>query len=62
MLANGYISLFAWTNPINPEPTRVKHLSAAQLKGRPLALPLNIRLGWKSLPGTNTFAYCKLQV
>ncbi len=22
-------------------------------------LPTNIRLGWKSLPGTNTLAYCK---
>ena len=23
----------------------------------PLALPANIRLGWKGLPGTNTLAY-----
>jgi hypothetical protein len=23
----------------------------------PLALPTNIRLGWKGLPGTNTLAY-----
>jgi hypothetical protein len=35
----------------------VKHLSGAQLLGRLLGLPTNIRLGWKSLPGTNTLAY-----
>jgi len=27
------------------------------LQGRPLALPTNIRLGWKGLPRTNTLAY-----
>jgi hypothetical protein len=27
---------------------------SAPLKRRPLALPTNIRLGWKGLPGTNT--------
>ncbi len=27
------------------------------LKRIPLALPTNIRLGWKALPGTNTLAY-----
>ncbi len=31
------------------------NLSGAPLK--PLALPTNIRLGWKGLPGTNTLAY-----
>jgi hypothetical protein len=31
--------------------TRLEHL------GRPLALPTNIRPGWKGLPGTNTLAY-----
>jgi hypothetical protein len=35
----------------------VKHLSSAPLKGRSLALPTNIRLGWKSLPWTNTLTY-----
>jgi hypothetical protein len=24
-----------------------------------LALPANVRLGWKGLPGANTLAYCK---
>ncbi len=39
--------------------TRVKHLLGAPLQGRPLALPTNIRLGWKGLPGTNTLAHYK---
>jgi hypothetical protein len=32
-------------------------LSGTPLYGRLLASPTNIRLGWKSLPGTNTLAY-----
>jgi hypothetical protein len=40
----------------------VKHLSSAPLKGRPLALTTNIRLGWKGLPGTNTPAYYEKSV
>jgi hypothetical protein len=28
-------------------------------RARLLALPTNIRLGWKSFPGTNTLAYYK---
>jgi hypothetical protein len=36
------------------EPTQVKYLS-----GRLLALPANIRLGWKGLPGTNALFYYK---
>jgi hypothetical protein len=35
----------------------VKHISGAALKGRPLELPKNIRLGWKGLLETNTQAY-----
>jgi len=35
-----------------PEPTRVKHLLGVPLLER-LALPANVRLSWKSLPGTN---------
>ncbi len=35
----------------------VKNLTGAPLCGRPLALPTNIRLGWKALPGTNTLPY-----
>jgi hypothetical protein len=30
--------------------------------GRLLALPSNIRLGWKGLPGTNTVAYSEKSV
>jgi len=32
-------------------------LSVAPLYGRLLALPIDTRLGWKGLPGTNTLAY-----
>jgi len=32
------------------EPTRVKYLSGAPLKGRPLALPTYIILGFKGFP------------
>ncbi len=35
----------------------MKHLSGAPFYGRPLALPKNIRLGWKGSPRTNTLAY-----
>jgi hypothetical protein len=35
----------------------VTNLRGAPIKGRPLALPSNIRLSWKGLPGTNTLAY-----
>jgi len=38
----------------------VKCLSGAPLQGRPLDLPINIRLGWKGLPGTNTLAFYKI--
>jgi hypothetical protein len=36
------------------EPTCVKHLSSAPLKGRLLGLASNIRLAWKGLPRANT--------
>ncbi len=42
---------------IKPEPSRVRHISGDPLYDRLLALPTNIRLGWKGLPGTNTLAY-----
>jgi hypothetical protein len=32
-------------------------MSGAPLLGRLLALPTNIRLGWKGLSGTNTLTY-----
>jgi hypothetical protein len=35
---------------------RLEHLKGASLGYAP-ALPTNIRLGWRSLPGTNTLAY-----
>jgi hypothetical protein len=35
----------------------MKHLSGAPLQGMLLALPANIRLGWKGLPRTNALAY-----
>jgi hypothetical protein len=35
---------------------RVEHLKGASL-GYASALPANIRLGWKGLPGTNALAY-----
>jgi len=37
----------------------VKKFSVAPFYGRHLALPTNIRPGWKGLPGTNTLAYYK---
>jgi hypothetical protein len=37
--------------------TLVEHLMGAPLLGWLLALPTNIRLGWKSLPGKSTIAY-----
>jgi hypothetical protein len=36
----------------------VDHLKGASL-GYASALPANIRLGWKALPGTNALAYYK---
>jgi len=44
---------------VRQEPTQVKHLSGAPLKGRFLSLPSNNRLGWKGLPGANTLAHYK---
>jgi hypothetical protein len=35
----------------------VKHLSSDALLGKLLAIPANIRSGWKSLLGANTLAY-----
>jgi hypothetical protein len=34
----------------------MKYLSDTPLKGRLLAIPTNIPLGWKSLSGTNTLS------
>jgi hypothetical protein len=44
---------------VRQEPTQVKHISGAPLKGRLLYLPANKRLGLKGLPGANTPAYYK---
>jgi hypothetical protein len=35
----------------------MKHLSSSPLLGRLLAIPVNIILLWKGLPGTQTLAY-----
>jgi len=35
----------------------MNNLSGAPVWRRLLALPTNIRLGWKILPGTNALAY-----
>ncbi len=40
-----------------PELFHEKNLSGAPLSVRLLGLPTNNKLGWKSLPGTNTLAY-----
>jgi hypothetical protein len=37
----------------------VNHLSYSPLQGKFLALPLNIRLGWKGMASKNTIAYYK---
>jgi len=39
------------------EPTQVEHLKDAPLSGKLLALPTDIRLSWKGLPGINSLAY-----
>jgi hypothetical protein len=44
-------------NFLRPEPTQVKHVSGCSLYSRLLALPKNIRLGWKGLPWTKILAY-----
>jgi hypothetical protein len=42
---------------VRPEPTQVKCLSGAPLKGKLLVLTTKIRLSGKSLPGTNALAF-----
>ncbi len=54
------LECFVLYKPFQPEPTQVKHLSGTPLYGMALALPTNIRLGWKGQPGTDTLAYYKL--
>jgi len=53
--------VFVPGSPFQPslklELTIVKHLSGVPLYGRLLSLPINIRVGWKGLPGENTPAY-----
>jgi hypothetical protein len=41
---------------------RVKPLSRARLKGRLLALPANIRLGWKRLVGGETLGATTISI
>ncbi len=40
--------------PGKADPYSSEYLSGAPLLGKLLALPTNIRLGWKGLPGTKT--------
>jgi hypothetical protein len=49
-------SLIFWIRPVAY--LRVEHPKSASLSYATV-LPVNIRLGWKDLPGTNTLAYCK---
>jgi len=42
---------------VRQEPTHVKHISGAPIKGRLLALSTNNRQDWKGLPGANPVAY-----
>jgi hypothetical protein len=39
------------------EPTRVEPLAGLHSNGRLIALPTNIRLGWKKMEKANTLAY-----
>jgi hypothetical protein len=48
---------FQPSSQVRPMSTQVKHISGAPPKGKLVALPTNIRLGWKSLPGSNNLAY-----
>jgi hypothetical protein len=50
-------SLSSGANPVNLFTAVIYEFSGAPFLGRPLALPTNIRLGWKVLPGANTLAY-----
>jgi hypothetical protein len=46
-----------FSNIIVTTGANVTNLSGAPLKGRLLASPTNIRLGWKGMPGTSTLTY-----
>jgi hypothetical protein len=50
------LSRIVYCLQVRQEPMQVKHTSGAPLLGRLPALPKNIRLGWKGLPGANTLA------
>ncbi len=45
------------SNLIKQEPTRVKNLSGAPLKGGLLAFNTKLRLGWKGQTRTNVITY-----
>ena len=50
-------SLSSGANPVKLFTVVIYKFSGAPFLGRPLALPTNIRLGWKVLPVANTLAY-----
>ncbi len=55
------VRVFVPGKPIQPSPMfgskALAHPSGAPIKGRLWALPANIILVWKGLPGTNTLTY-----
>jgi hypothetical protein len=48
--------------PVRRKPTKLKQLLGAPFKGKLLASPVNIRLGWKGFSRTNTLAYFRKSV
>ncbi len=44
------------------EPIQVKQLKCAALQGRLMALPSNIRLGWKDLPGVRKLFTVRIEI
>jgi hypothetical protein len=51
------LSIQAYCFQVRQEPTRGEHLKSSPNLGGLLALPANIILGWKGLPGTNTLTF-----
>jgi len=58
---NNFIRAVIYKCRAYPKPTQVKPLAGVLgvSRGRLLALPTNIRLGWKGLQETNSLAYLK---
>jgi hypothetical protein len=58
---NNFIRAVIYKCRAYPKPTQAKPLAGVLgvSRGRLLALPTNIRLGWKGLQETNSLAYSK---